>query len=252
MGSFSVIMPVYNAEKTLRQAVQSVLNQSLPDFELIAVNDASTDTSLAILEEYAAKDNRIKVYSFEKNAGVAVARNKAIEQAQYRYICFLDSDDLWLPQKLQQQHLAFEQGKAVLFSSYIRFDEKGKENTVMAPLSVSYQQLLFGNCIGNLTGAYDAEKLGKFFQKNIGHEDYLMWLQIVQKAGKAYGIAEPLARYRVAEGSLSANKIKAAQWMWAIYRKELGLGVCKSSYLFCFYIKNALQKRLRLNEHQNP
>lgn len=241
---FSVIMPAFNCEATLGDAIVSVLSQTFSDFELIVVDDCSLDSSRSIAESYARKDSRIKIVCLEKNKGVAEARNAGIYLARGRYIAFLDSDDLWLPEKLEAQHVEFCQGAQVVYGSYVRFYPDGVEKQVRAPSKTTYRSLLYGNCIGNLTAAYDSFTLGKYYQESIGHEDYLMWLHILSSGVVAKGVEWPLARYRVGEYSLSGNKVRAAAWTWRIYREKLGLSFVTSAYYFGSYVASALFKRV--------
>ena len=242
--SFSVIMPVYNSSLTLSQSIDSLLAQTFTDFDLIAVDDCSSDDSAAILKSYAAKDPRVKVILSERNEGVAHARNLGISAAKGRYLAFLDSDDLWLPEKLEMQYGEFCRGASVVFSSYVRFFIDGREKEVVAPSEATYKSLLKGNCIGNLTGAYDSQLLGKFYQEPVGHEDYLMWLRILSTGAVACGLRRPLARYRVGESSLSGNKVRAARWTWMIYRQKLGLNLPVALYYFWRYASSAFLKRI--------
>ncbi len=241
---FSVIMPAYNCKATVAVAIDSVLGQTYSDFELIAIDDCSSDESARILESYAAKDRRVKVMVSDRNQGVALARNLGISAAKGRYITFLDSDDLWLPEKLEMQYREFCQGASVVFSSYIRFFSDGREKEIVAPSRATYKSLLKGNCIGNLTGAYDSQVLGKFYQEPVGHEDYLMWLRILSTGVVACGIRRPLARYRVGDSSLSGNKTRAARWTWMIYRQKLGLSFPIAAYYFWCYASASLLKRM--------
>lgn len=242
--TFSIVMPAYNAASTIRDSIDSVLAQVYTDYELIAVNDCSKDNTLQILQDYAEQDSRIRVINLENNSGVAEARNAAIEMALGRYIAFLDSDDLWEPRKLTAQLEALRSGVDVVYAMYTRFYPDGKQSQVNVPEVGDYKKLLTGNFIGNLTGAYNQEKLGKVFQKKVHHEDYLMWLEILKKTDYAIGVQENLAYYRVGENSLSANKIKSAKWTWDIYRKHCGLGFLNSSLCFLSYFINSIKKRI--------
>lgn len=241
---FSVIMPVYNASSTLSESIDSVLGQTFGDFELLIVDDCSTDDSRFFIECYARKDARIAAIYSDVNQGVALARNLAITAAKGRYITFLDADDLWLPEKLEAQYEEFCQGAHVVYASYVRFSNESSEQLIIAPSCVNFDALLRGNCIGNLTGAYDSCILGKYFQESVGHEDYLMWLRILASGVSARGINRPLARYRVASSSLSANKLRAAGWVWKIYRRKLKLNLLFSIELFLSYVVSALIKRV--------
>lgn len=241
---FSIIMPAYNAELTLAESVESVLRQTFNSYELLIVDDCSTDGTRDLILAFAALDQRIRPIFLQENGGVSCARNAAIRCAEGRYIAFLDADDIWLENKLLCQFQAFNQGADVVYSDYIRFHEHGAERAVVSPDGVDFKVLLRGNCIGNLTAAYDVSKLGKFYQESIGHEDYLMWLQIFRKNVISKRIPEKLARYRVSNASVSANKIKAVSWTWNIYRNKIGLGLFLSCYCLVRYIYGAILKRV--------
>lgn len=240
---FSIIMPAYNAEKFIEASIESVLAQTFADYELLIINDCSTDNTVDIIQKCQYLDSRIKLLHNERNSGVAMTRNHGIEYAQYPYICFLDSDDLWTPDKLQKYLKEFEEGNNVIYSFYTRFNQDGNLNLVKTPLVITYHELLKGNCIGNLTGAYNSKTLGKFYQKKIKHEDYVMWLEILKQAGSAVCIPENLAFYRVSDQSLSSNKLKSLLWTWNIYYQELELGFMYSSYLMINSALRAVFKR---------
>lgn len=242
-AEFSIIMPAYNCADTVAESLDSVLAQSWGDFELIIADDCSQDATADILADYARRDRRIRVLRQQTNQGVAQARNLAIRAATGPLIAFLDTDDLWLPEKLAKQKELFDAGHLVLFSSYVRFGEKMADKTVSARRSATYSDLLKSNFIGNLTGAYHAGKLGKIYQQPVHHEDYLMWLQLIRKAGQATGIQEPLARYRVREDSISAGKFKSAIWTWQLYRRHLQLSLLQSTACFISYAYHGVRKR---------
>lgn len=241
---FSIVMPAFNAELTLAESIQSVLGQTLGSFELLIVDDCSTDGTRDLILSFAAADQRIRPIFLQENGGVASARNAAIRCAEGRYIAFLDADDIWLENKLVRQLDAFSQGADVVYSDFVRFHKDGSEKIVVSPDGVDFKKLLRGNCIGNLTAAYDVSKLGKFFQESIGHEDYLMWLQIFRKGVKSKRVPEKLAMYRVLNTSVSGNKIKAVGWTWNIYRNKIGLGLFSSCYHFVIYVFGAIMKRI--------
>lgn len=249
MATVSVIMPCHNGEKYLRQAVESVLAQSFASWELLIIDDASTDGSIAIAEEYCARDSRIKLLHTQHSTGKpATARNVGIKAATGRFIAFLDCDDQWLPQKLEHQLPLFEKADcAAVFSFYKKMDSSGnvRSAVVTSPAAVSFDQLLDGNCIGNLTGIYDTAKVGKVYQKKIHHEDYLMWLQVLQKGFVAYNTGTVEACYRESGSSVSGSKLKALGWTWAIYRRELDLSFIASAVHFIRYAFKGLSKRLK-------
>ena len=242
-------MPCHNGEKYLRQAVDSVLAQTFGDWELLIIDDASTDGSVTIAKEYIDRDNRIRLLHTEHSTGKpATTRNVGIEAASGRFIAFLDCDDQWLPSKLEHQLPLFEQQNcAAVFSFYKKMDIAGnvRSAVVTSLASVDFNQLLDGNCIGNLTSIYDTAKVGKVYQKEIHHEDYLMWLMMLQKGFIARNTGTVEAYYRESDTSVSGSKIKALGWTWDIYRKELGLSFGASALHFIKYAFKGLSKRLK-------
>ena len=249
MATVSVIMPCHNGSVFLRQAADSVLAQTYEDWELLIIDDASTDGSAAIAQEYCTKDSRIKLLHTKCSTGKpATPRNVGIEAAVGRFIAFLDCDDQWAPAKLEHQLPLFQQENcAAVFSFYKKMDTEGnvRSAVVTAPVAVDFDQLLDGNCIGNLTGIYDTAKVGKVYQKEINHEDYLMWLQVLKKGFIARNTGTVEAYYRESGTSVSGSKLKALGWTWDIYRKELGLPLLVSVGHFIKYAFKALGKRLK-------
>ncbi|WP_254592363.1 glycosyltransferase family 2 protein [Pectobacterium polaris] len=241
---FSIIMPAYNAEETIGESIQSVLKQTFKDFKLYIVNDGSIDNTHNIIKNHV--DPRIVYLESNGNSGVADARNLAIKISDGKYIAFLDADDIWDEYKLEKQVHYFNEGFDVVCTNYKTFNPLFKEKpsiTRRSPKEITYHDMLKSNFIGNLTGAYNSEKLGKFYQKKIGHEDYVMWLGIMKKAKRAYCVQENLAYYRTSSSSLSGNKVKALLWQWNIYRHEVKLSFFSSCYFFLCYIFYALKKR---------
>ena len=241
----SIITPSYNSIKFIEETILSVLAQTYQDWEMIIVNDVSTDGSEKLIEEYVKKDSRIKLIKLSKNSGAAKARNRAIKEATGRYIAFLDSDDTWLPNKLEKQvTLMQEHNLALTYSAYHTMDETSKYiNTRNVKDEITYKDMLKSNHIGNLTGMYDVEFFGKVFMENVGHEDYVLWLSLLKKVGSTKGVTEPLANYRILSNSLSSNKVKVLKWQWHIYRKVEKLNLFQSSYYFMWYVFYALKKR---------
>jgi glycosyltransferase involved in cell wall biosynthesis len=231
----SIIMPLYNAEKYISEAISSVLSQSYSNWELIILDDASTDNSVAIAEEIAAKDKRIQLVKSTENTGAAICRNRATEMARGEYIAFLDSDDLWLPEKLQKQ-LNFMHAKncEVSFSSYLHMDENSQplNKRIKALKSLSYDKQHSNNYIGNLTGMYNAAALGKIIAPNIRkRQDWAVWLEAIKRSGKpALGLQEDLACYRVRKGSMSARKMNLVSYNFQFYKNYLGHSLPASCY----------------------
>ena len=233
----SIITPVYNAAAFIAETIQSVLNQTYPHWEMILVDDVSADNSVAVIKGF--HDERIKLIELEKNSGPAVARNTAILQAKGQYIAFLDSDDLWLPEKLEKQ-LAFIQQKkcAIVHSAYEIMDAEGNKTgkIISAPEKLTYNQLLNYNYIGCLTGMYDTEKTGKVFMPDIPkRQDYGLWLAILRMGHTAYFQNEVLAMYRTGRASVSSNKAATASYNWKILREIEGLPLWKAAWHFAVY-----------------
>jgi len=233
----SIIMPCYNAEKFIAEAIESVIAQSYIHWELIVVNDCSTDKSQTYINMYAQKDTRIISIQNKTNTGVANSRNVALNTAQGTYIAFLDADDMWLPQKLEQQvTLMQKENIAMCYSAYYAIDIHGERlSTFHVPTQLNYTDMLKTSYIGTLTTMYNAKVLGKVYLSDMGHEDYVMKLAILKRIPYAKGINIPLAKYRVQENSLSSNKLKAALWQWRIYREVGKLSFWKSCYYFVQY-----------------
>lgn len=228
----SIITPVFNSEKYLSETVNSVLNQTYSHWEMLLVDDYSTDSSWLLLEDFAQKDSRIKVFRLLQNSGPAVARNWAIQNAKGQYIAFLDADDLWKPEKLRVQLDFMKKTEClVCFSSYYLINESGslQQKMIEALPEISYKKLLKANYIGNLTGIYNAEILGKIYSPLLlKRQDWALWLCAVKKSGKANGIKEPLAFYRIRKNSVSNNKTGLVKYNYTVYRKALGFSSIKS------------------------
>lgn len=237
----SIIMPSFNSAHFIGEAIQSVLDQSLSDWELIIVDDCSTDHSVEVIQSFVDRDLRIRLICLLNNSGAAVARNKAINIATGRYIAFLDSDDMWLSNKLSEQ-VRFMQDNDIYFSysAYEKVNELGHViGTVSIPDVVSYVDLLKVNSIGCLTAIYDSEKLGKVYMPIIRkRQDLGLWLRILKKVPCAYATPGVLAKYKVRKDSISANKLVAAQYTWKLYREFENLSFVKSLYYFSHYAIN--------------
>ncbi|MEZ8833789.1 glycosyltransferase family 2 protein [Vibrio cyclitrophicus] len=244
-STVSIIMPAYNAGKFISESINSVLSQTYTDWQLIIIDDNSSDDTYEIVRNYLKKDSRICLLKNESDKkGAYQARNIGLESATGRYIAFLDSDDLWLPEKLKIQIDAMVRSASVAsHSSYIRIDEVGAQlGKVNVNKLVTYKDQLKSNRIPNLTGIYDRSLVGVVMQRNIGHEDYDMWLRIL-KCSSSIGITEPLALYRVVSGSLSSNKLKAMSWHYKILLERKELNFIQRNYYFLCYIFFAVIKR---------
>ena len=240
----SIITPSYNASSYIVETIESVLSQTYENWEMIVVDDCSSDETLNILNKYLEKDKRIKLISNKMNMGAAQSRNRAIEISEGKYIAFLDSDDLWLGKKLEKQIALMEAENLMLsYTSYYTINEDSETlSTFYAQDKVNYFDMLKTSSIGTLTTIYNVEKLGKFYFDDIGHEDYVMKLQILKQIPYAKGLNEPLAKYRIHTQGLSSNKLKTALWQWHIYRKVEKLSFIKSMYYFMHYTYNGIFK----------
>lgn len=239
---FSIIMPCFNSADTIVSSIMSVMEQTYSSWRLYVIDDCSTDNTSGIVKDLTLVDARIQYIRHDNNSGVATARNTGITLARGKYIAFLDSDDQWAENKLKSQLAMLENGYDVVCSNYSTFSDSidSTISTRTFPSEFTYSDMLTGNKIGNLTGVYNQERIGKVFQRQVGHEDYIMWLDVMSRTSKCFCVQDNLAYYRVSEKSLSGNKFKASLWQWDIYRKHLGLGVFKSAYYWHCYVLNAL------------
>lgn len=245
----SIITPSYNSSAFISQTIESVLAQTYTEWEMLIVDDCSTDDSADIIKRYCRQDARIRYLKTDVPSGSpCVPRNIGIMNAKGRYIAFLDSDDVWFPDKLEEQMKCFADTAAtVVYSNYEKISEDGKREgrVVTAPSQVSYKELLKGNVIGNLTGMYDTKKIGKMYCSNIPHEDYILWLSILKKGGVARNTNAVHALYRVRSQSVSANKWTVLFWQWNIYRNVEKTGFLCACYYFLHYAWRALLKNMK-------
>lgn len=244
----SIITPVYNAERFLRETIESVINQSYENWEMILVDDSSKDNSEEIINYYMNVDKRIKYIKLEKNSGAAFARNTAIKNSIGRYIAFLDSDDIWNKNKLDVQ-INFMKNNNIgfSFSEYDVMTENGKKinRIIKIPEKINYRGYLKNTIIGCSTVIIDKKMCGEFEMVNIRkNQDMATWLQLLKKGYSAYGINECLVTYRLVNGSISNNKIKAANSVWKTYREVEKLNLIMSGYYFLGYSFNAVKKRV--------
>lgn len=233
---------MFNSEAFISETINSVLNQSYHNWELLLIDDCSTDKTLGLVNQYITQYANIKLFKNDINLGVAVSRNIGIEAAKGVYIAFLDADDLWKSKKLENQ-LAFMHAEKcdVSYSSYEQIDEAGNllNKLIKALPELTYQKHLKSNYIGNLTGIYNAKVLGKIEAPNLRkRQDWALWLTAIKKSGKpARGIQESLAYYRVRKNSMSSNKINLLKYNYLVYRKGLGFSVVKSIYYMLIFLK---------------
>lgn len=237
--SVSIITPVYNSSKYIRECINSTIGQSFTDFEHILVDDCSMDDSVQIIEDYAKKDKRIKLIRLKKNGGAGVARNTAIEAAKGRFIAFLDSDDFWHKEKLNiQVDFMLKNDYAFSYSQYYIVDENSKpQKLVKSPSKVGYDAILRNGYIGCLTAMYDAQKIGKYYMPLIRkRQDWVLWIKILKDVRTAHGIQQPLSYYRVGNESLSNNKFKLIKYNFSVFHKVLGMSQLESIYRMIVFL----------------
>ena len=242
----SIIIPIYNAKKWIKDTIENILNQTYDNFELILVDDNSKDGTQKILKQYENKSN-IKIIYLEKNVGPGIARNIGLKYAKGRYICFQDADDLWEKDKLEKQIRFMKKGEyAFSYTGFKYIKENNKLKTVHIPEKLNYEEALKDIRILTNSVMFDLEKIDidLLKMKNINAEDIATWFNILKKGYTAYGLDEPLVFYRLRKDSRSGNKLKSAKDRWNIYRKEEGLTILKSSYYFLYYILTSLKKRI--------
>lgn len=236
----SIITPLYNAELYISRTIDSILSQTYSNWELIVIDDKSTDKGIEVVKKYIEKDSRIKLLYNEVNSGAAVSRNKGIEAARGSYIAFLDSDDQWHKDKLSKQLKFMQENKyPFTYTFYNHINEKGEEisRTVNLPLKINYKRSLKANDIGCLTAMYDVEFFGKQYMANIRkRQDYTLWLKLLKITDYAYCLPEVLATYTIREGSISSNKYSLLKYHWRIYRHIEKQSFLKASYTMIHYL----------------
>ncbi len=243
----SIITPMFNSERFIELTIKSVQAQTYQYWELLLIDDGSRDGSINIVTTLLDKDDRIHLFRMQENQGPAKARNKGIKMACGRYIAFLDSDDLWLPEKLEQQlQFMHDNHSPLSFSSYQKIDEYGN---LMSQISISktklsYTDLLKTNYIGCLTAMMDTKILGgKMYMPLIKkRHDHGLWLSILNKGYTAFGINQSLAQYRCRQHSISHNKINIIYYQWKLYREVEGLDFIRTLYYMLHYAWNGFIK----------
>ena len=241
----SIVTPAYNAAPFLADTVASVCAQTYGQWEMLVVDDCSKDHTRHVVRREAAADARVRLIELECNSGPAMARQAAVEAARGRFVAFLDSDDLWLPQKLERQ-LAFmrETGAAFSFTAFRRMSSDGQKvgRMIHVPRRLAYRDLLGNTAIATSTAIIDREQTGPFRMVKTYYDDFALWLEITRRGFPAYGLDEDLMRYRVLGGSVSRNKGRSARMVWRTYREVERLGVARASWSFARYVLNAFRK----------
>lgn len=247
----SIIVPVYNAEKFIRETMDCVVAQTYPRWELLLVEDCSRDGTVAVIEEYIREngEGRIRLINQPENMGAARARNRGLQEAVGRYIAYLDADDLWLPEKLEKELEFMEQKNAAFaFTGYEFADGNGKGTgkVVHVPETMNYRQALSNTTIFTTTVMFDTRKIAKDLLEMpvIKSEDTALWWKVLRNGYTAYGLDENLVKYRRPRRSLSSNKVEALRRIWNLYRKAEHMGVLSSAWHFCFWAVRAVMRRV--------
>lgn len=233
----SIITPSYNASQFIGETIESILAQTYTNWELLITDDASTDNSIEIIEGYARQDFRIKLFRLEKNSGAGVCRNRSIQEARGRFIAFCDSDDCWMPKKLEKQ-LVFMREKdcALSYTAYLTCDERSEiTGIVVGRRKETFLSMRLDDGIGCLTAIYDTEKVGKIYMPTLRkRQDWGLWLTILKDCRVAYGMKEPLAIYRIHSASISRNKLSLVRYNLDVYKHVLRFSTLKSYFFFTF------------------
>jgi len=228
----SIITPSYNCEKYIGKTIETVINQTYQNWEMLIVDDASTDNTEKVVKSY--KDSRIKYIKLNENSGAAIARNKGMKDAKGKYIAFIDSDDLWKSDKLEKQiKFMKENNYNIVCTSYEHINEKGDRlnRIIKCKKKVDYKGVLLSCPVGNSTVIYNVDALGKFEVPNIRkRNDDALWLKMLKKEKYIYGLDEVLMQYRIRENSISRKKIELVKYHWYLYRKIEHLSVIRSLF----------------------
>lgn len=228
----SIITPTYNCGKFINETIKSVLNQTYKNWEMIIVDDCSTDNTEKIVLKF--DDERIKYHKLKINSGAAVARTTAMQLAKGSYMAFLDSDDIWTEDKLEKQlNFMKKNNYAFTCTSYEQIDENGNSlSEIINPVKkCSYNRLLLDCPVGNSTVMYDVTKMGKFEAPNIRkRNDDALWLQMLKKEKYIYGFNSVLMKYRIRKNSISSNKLKVIKYHWILYREIEHLSILRSLF----------------------
>ena len=243
----SIIMPSYNSEGTILESIQSVLSQTYKNWELIIVDDRSTDNTWQVIQTYADKYDNIRIYQNKENLGAGASRNFAIKKARGRFIAFLDSDDLWTEDKLAEQiPFMLKNNYPLTYTHYSRFSSEEELSVVTAPEYTTYKKLMYSNVIGCLTAVYDTQALGKRYMPLIRkRQDMGLWLDILKDTPKAYCLPKALAKYRMDSG-MTANKFSVLSYQWKFYRDVVGLSLPRSLFTFSVYaVKGTMKHRTK-------
>jgi len=246
----SIVMPAYNAAKTIEESIQSVLQQTFSDWELIIINDCSTDNTAQIIDKYCVKDSRIICLLNEQNSGVAASRNNAIKVAKGEWIAFLDADDIWDKTKLEKQIVQISANKDIFISytasAFMNHDGKRYSYVMPAEEKVDYEMLLRKNIMSCSSVMINADLMKTIeMPSDSMHEDYYCWLIFLKQGYFGYGINEPLLMYRMGRNTKSSSRLKSARMNFNTYR-AVGYSWILALYYMCRYALHSVEKRRKI------
>jgi teichuronic acid biosynthesis glycosyltransferase TuaG len=244
----SIITPAYCCADVVGLTISSVLNQTYPNWEMLIIEDFSPDNTRSVLRDLVKRDARLRLIELPCNTGPASARNVGLDHARGRWIAFLDSDDFWLPKKLERSiEFAEQSGSTFIFTGYRRISNNGVQigRYINVPKSINYRQLLGNTVIATSTVMIDRQGIGNFRMRKTYYDDFDCWLSILKKGFIAHGLDEDLMRYRLMTGSVSRNKRRSAVKVWRAYRDLEKLNLLTSTWYFFNYAINALIKYSR-------
>ncbi|MGX9986772.1 glycosyltransferase family 2 protein [Chryseobacterium sp. POL2] len=248
MPEVSIITPSYNSEKYITETIQSVLSQTLTDWEWIITDDKSSDKTVEIIEQY--KDPRIILIKSKENAGAGHARNLSLEKATGRFITFLDADDFWEPSFLEEMTSFMKQEKAELaYSNYARCNENmiPQIDDFKADIVVTFENLLKTCRLSLLSSMYDSSRVGKeYFPKGSKREDHVMWLNLLKKIKKGQPLPKTMAKYRMHPTSVSRNKKNIIKDQYLVYKEHMNFSTIKSLYYTANWAMNGFMKYSKL------
>jgi len=247
----SIITPIFNGEKYLKEITECILNQTFEDFEWILIDDCSTDSTRSRIDELSKSDNRVKSVLLDQNSGPIIARNKGMDAAQGRYIAFIDADDLWVKDKLEKQVTFMKlHDIALSYTAFKKINDDGNiisKFKVPVPAKVTYNKLIKSNCIPASSAMFDRTKTGDIRQDTaapVSKDDFFFWLSILKKCHIAMGLQEDLFRLRIHTGSITSDKLEMARRHWKMYREIFQFSVLKSIRYYIIYSMKGLMKHI--------
>lgn len=244
----SIVMPTYNSGEVVQETIKTVLAQTYSNWELIIIDDCSVDNTRSILEELALKDRRIRCFFSKQNNGAGVSRNIGLDNASGRYIAFLDSDDLWVQDKLELQINFMNRNKApICHTSFSFIDESGcnRKGFVHVSHCLRLEDNLKRTEIGTSTAVIDRKLVTEKFRFSSirARQDLKLWIDLLSLDYVSFGLRKELVKYRVRSGSVSSNKLKMLYVTFKVYMGVEKLSILKRFYCYLAYVLNAIRKR---------